>query len=55
MIVYFYKNGMYHNSKNAAIIEVLCKEFRLNDEYYGDEYNFTKKLWRKFIKLKVFL
>ncbi len=55
MIVYFYKNGMYHNSKNAAIIEVLYKEFCLNEEYYGDEYNFTKQSWRRFVKMKAFL
>ena len=56
MIVYFYKNGKYHNSKNAAIINYIgYKEFSLNDEYYGDEYDFTKQSWRRFVKLKFFL
>ena len=54
--VIFYKNGIISNSKNAAFIEINeYKEFYLNDKDYGDENSFTKKSWRKFAKLQVFL
>ena len=47
---------MWHNNKNASYIQYgKFKTFYLNDKCYGYECNFTKKLWRKFIKLKVFL
>ena len=52
----FYKNGKRNNNKNAAYIENNgYKEFLLNDKYYGDETNFTKQSWRKFVKLQTFL
>ena len=55
-IVNFYKKGKRHNVKNAA---VFCKngnkEFWLNDEIYGTQDHLTKKSWRKFVKLQVFL
>ncbi len=55
-IVVFLKNGDYHNYKNAALISYDgFKSFRLNNKYYGCEYNFTKKSWRKFAKLQAFL
>jgi hypothetical protein len=54
--VIFFKNGEYHNSKNASYIR--CdgyKAFHLNAEYYGNESYFTKESWRRFVKLMVFL
>ena len=52
----FFKNGIWHNSKNAAYIRLnVCKEFSLNGKFYGRENNFTKKSWRKFVKLQTFL
>ena len=54
--VWFFKDGKYHNNKNASYINYNgFKEFFLNSKYYGNEYNFTKKSWRKFVKLQVFL
>ena len=54
--VRFYKNGCWYNSKNAAVIHNNgIKFFYLNDSFYGKEYDFTKKSWRRFIKLKTFL
>lgn len=54
--VKFYKNGKYNNSKNAAYIFVSgYKEFWFNNKLYGTEKNFTKKSWRRFVKLQVFL
>jgi hypothetical protein len=54
--IVFYKNGNYHNTKNAAYI---CfnryKSFSLNNKCYGYEDNFTKLSWRKFTKLQAFL
>jgi hypothetical protein len=52
----FFKNGKYHNNKNAAIYYIDgIKEFRLNSEYYGNHKSFTKESWRKSFKLQVFL
>jgi hypothetical protein len=54
-VIYFFKNGKIHNTKNAAYIEINgYKQFFINDHCYG--YNdFTKKSWRRFVKLKAFL
>ena len=52
----FFKNGKRHNSKNAAYINYNgYKEFYLNGQSYGYEYDFTKLSWRKFTKLQAFL
>jgi hypothetical protein len=52
----FFKNGKNHNIKNAAFIRHDGdKQFCLNDKLYGNEFNFTKKSWRKFVKLQVFI
>ena len=52
----FYKNGLYHNTKNAACINYFgYKEFLLNDISYGNHNNFTKYSWRRFVKMQVFL
>jgi hypothetical protein len=54
--VKFVKNGMYHNTKNAAYIRLYgYKDFSLNDIKYGDNYKFTKQSWRRFCKLQAFL
>jgi hypothetical protein len=53
---YFYKNGNFHNNKNAAFIYYSgVKYFYLNEKGYGDHNNFTKKSWRKFVKLITFI
>ncbi len=58
----FYKNNFHHNVKNAAHIknaahvsENKFKFFYLNGNLYGKDYDFTKKSWRRFIKLNTFL
>ena len=54
--VEFLKNGKENNTKNASYIAKSgYKQFCLNDKYFGNQYNFTKKSWRKFNKLKAFL
>lgn len=54
--VEFCKNDMYHNTKNAAYVHNSCyKEFYLNGEFYGTEKYFTKKSWRKFVKMQAFI
>jgi hypothetical protein len=54
--VIFYKNGKTHNTKNVAYIRRDgYKTFCLNDKYFGDQNYFTKKSWRKFVKLQAFL
>ncbi len=54
--VIFFKNGNYHNNNSSSyILSDGYKNFHLNGEYYGNESHFTKKTWRKFCKLKVFL
>ncbi len=51
----FYNND-FHNIKNAAVIYNDGKKcFYLKGRCYGYECNFTKELWRKFIKLQAFL
>ncbi len=53
--VFFYKNGKRHNSKNASFVDSnTLKVFRLNDKFYGDEKKFTKKSWRRFVKMQIF-
>ena len=52
----FFKNGKYNNTKNAAYIRCSgSKDFCLNDEYYGDLNDFTKKSWRRLVKMQVFI
>jgi hypothetical protein len=51
----FYKNGKVHNCKNAAVIADPYKGFYLNGKMYGTQISFTKKSWRKFVKLQAFL
>ena len=54
--VWFFKNGLYHNSKNAAYIRHDgYKEFCLNNIYYGNQDKFTKQSWHRFVKLQAFL
>jgi hypothetical protein len=55
--VSFFKNGESHNDRNASLIisKNTYKAFKLNGEFYGDEKNFTKQSWRKFVKMQVFL
>mgnify|MGYP007056137743 CR=1 FL=1 len=54
--VRFYKNGICHNNKNAAIYYIDgIKDFRLNGKYYSNQNKFTKKSWRRFVKLQAFL
>ncbi len=51
----FFKNGIRHNSKNVAYIGLGYKTFYLNDNLYGNQHDFTKESWRRFVKLQVFL
>ncbi len=52
----FYKNGKIHNNKNAAYINPNnYKSFYLNGKFYGANNDFTKKTWRKFVKMQAFL
>jgi hypothetical protein len=55
--VIFFENGKFHNNKNIAIINIYYeyKKFYFNGMFYGNEDDFTKKSWRKFVKLKAFL
>jgi hypothetical protein len=54
--VRFVKNGNFHNNKNAAFVTInRYKEFILNDKNYGNQDNFTKQTWRRFVKLQAFL
>ena len=46
--------GLLHNTKNIASI-YYDENFYLNGKYYGNKYNFNKKLWRRFVKLKCFI
>jgi hypothetical protein len=56
-VVYFIKKDFLHNVKNAAVLSKYTtrKEYYLNGEFYGTEYDFTKESWRRFCKLKAFL
>ena len=52
----FFKNGLWHNNKNAAFIKYNgYKEFSLNGEIYDYENKFNKSSWRRFVKMQVFL
>jgi hypothetical protein len=54
--IQFFKNGIYHNTKNADYIHNDgYKEFSLNGKFYGNQDKFTKESWRKFSKLQAFL
>jgi hypothetical protein len=54
--VYFFKNGRYHNAKNADYTDDNgFKDFCLNGKHYGNENLFTKETWRRFVKLQAFL
>ncbi len=53
---YFYKNGNFHNYKNAAFIYIGgTKYFYLNEKGYGGHNDFNKKSWQKFAKLTIFI
>ena len=55
-IVWLFKNGLNHNSKNASYFNYNgFKEFSLNGKKYGSHYNFTKQSWRRFVKLMAFI
>jgi hypothetical protein len=55
-LVRFFKNGTQHNTKNAAyFLEDKFKIFYLNAKEFGNQDDFTKKSWRKFVKLQAFL
>jgi hypothetical protein len=58
--VLFFIEGKKHNNKNAALIHFSAnKRFYLNGKLYGKVYgnqiDFDKKSWRKFVKLQAFL
>jgi hypothetical protein len=54
--IWFFKNGKMYNNKNASYIRFDgYKKFYLNNNFYGDNNDFTKKSWRKFVKLQAFL
>ena len=53
----FLKNGKFHNTKNYSYINYISRyeAFYLDGVYCGDENDFTKESWRRFVKLKAFL
>jgi hypothetical protein len=54
--VAFFKNAKAHSYKNASYIRRDgYKEFWLNGNFNGNHNEFTKKSWRKFVKLQLFL
>ena len=53
-IIQFFKNGKLHNYKNASYIFSDYIEFHLNGTFYGDQDDFTKQSWRKFVKMQIF-
>jgi len=53
--IFFFKDGTYHNNKNAAYNSNRYKEFYLDGIHYGSKNKFTKQSWRRFCKLQVFL
>ena len=68
--IIFKKDEMWHNEKDASyigsmtkfwdsdkgkLVENCHKLFYLNGKFYGTEKDFSKKSWRKFVKLKAFL
>jgi hypothetical protein len=56
-IIIFFKNGKQFNSKNAAYIDNDngYKQFHLNNKLYGNNRDFTKESWRRFVKLQAFI
>lgn len=54
-VTLFYRNGKIHNNKNAASFSFKYKGFYLSGIHYGNQDNFTKQSWRRFVKLQVFL
>jgi beta-lactamase class D len=51
----FYRNGVEHNSRNAShVMNDSIEEFYLDGKCYGNESHFTKKSWRRFVKMQVF-
>ena len=54
-VILFFKNGLRHNDKNIAYNYDGYSRFFLNDECYGNQDNFTKESWRRFVKLQAFL
>ncbi len=55
IVIRFFKNGKYHNNKNACYVHKEgYKYFYLYGKYYGDQDKFTKKSWRRFVKMQVF-
>jgi hypothetical protein len=57
IIICFFYNGLIHNEKNFANFERFEQEkiFSLKGKIYGDQNDFTKQSWRKFVKLQAFL
>lgn len=62
--IYFFKNGVYHSEKTAAIYGKIYKNlwipifFCLNGKYILNDfgkYGFTKKDWRRYVKLASFI
>jgi hypothetical protein len=54
--ILFISNGYEHNTKNASYIKNNgYKFFSLNGKCYGDEDDFTKQSWRRFVKMEAFL
>ena len=54
--VLFFKKGSYHNDKNASYVDKNeYKSFCLNGTSYGNQDNFTKESWRRYVKLQAFL
>ena len=52
----FYKDGNCHNNKNACYVDDEgVKVFYLNAKEFGNQDDFTKQSWRKFVKLQAFL
>ena len=51
-LVSFFKNGTYHNAKNAAYISHYYQSFYLNGTTCGKSNKFTKESWRRFVKLQ---
>ena len=53
---HFFKNGNYHNTKNASFHNYYgYKEFRLNNKLYATDKDFIKETWRRFVKMQAFL
>ena len=50
----FYRYGLFHNAKNVAWIYNNYSEFMLDNICYGTINDFTKKSWRRFVKMQVF-